>query len=201
MIKHFRQHCEQTLSFGLSVCPDGHRNEEKKYFFIRLSENIWEIKLLQRFWWQFGENYQKNYGAKLSFFYNDGAKLSWCQIVRFYYVSAKLIVFYLGPKLSVCLLGAKLSVCLLGAKLSVFTILVPNCPGAKLSGAKLSYHRCIYIFIYDTGMPSLQVSKDLQQAVNTEGIKSCERFCQCRWLCAPEEAPSWTLGDEKSLVS
>ena len=46
-----------------------------------------------------------------------GAKLSWCQIVHFYY---------------------------LGAKLSVFIILVPNCPlyylGAKLSGAKLSYH-------------------------------------------------------------
>ena len=30
--------------------------------------------------------------------------------------------------------GAKLS----GAKLSVFIMLVPNCPGAKLSGAKLS---------------------------------------------------------------
>ena len=29
-------------------------------------------------------------------------------------------------------LGAKLSVCLLDAKLSVFTILVPNYPGAKL---------------------------------------------------------------------
>ena len=50
-------------------------------------------------------------GAKFS-----GAKLSWCQIFRFYY---------------------------LGAKLSVFIILEPNCPlyylGAKLSGAKLSY--------------------------------------------------------------
>ena len=51
-----------------------------------------------------------------------GAKLSWCQIVHFYY---------------------------LGAKLSAFIILVPNCPlyylgaklsGAKLSGAKLSYN-------------------------------------------------------------
>ena len=46
-----------------------------------------------------------------------GAKLSGCQIVHFYY---------------------------LGAKLSAFIILVPNCPpyylGAKLSGAKLSYH-------------------------------------------------------------
>ena len=30
--------------------------------------------------------------------------------------------------------GAKLS----GAKMSVFIMLVPNCPGAKLSGAKLS---------------------------------------------------------------
>ena len=28
-----------------------------------------------------------------------------------------------------------------GAKLSVFIMLVPNCPGAKLSGAKLSYHQ------------------------------------------------------------
>ena len=50
-----------------------------------------------------------------------GAKLSWCQIVRFQIV--------LVPN---CL----------GAKLSVFIILVPNCPlyylGAKLSGAKLS---------------------------------------------------------------
>ena len=80
-------------------------------------------------------------------FYNDSAKLSWCQIVHFYYVGAKLVVFYLGAKLSVCLLGAKLSVCLLGAKLSVcllgaklsvFTIFVPNCPGAKLSN-----HQCI----------------------------------------------------------
>ena len=52
-----------------------------------------------------------------------GAKLSWCQIVHFYY---------------------------LGAKLSAFIILVPNCPlyylgaklsGAKLSGAKLSYNQ------------------------------------------------------------
>merc|ERR1711884_71482 len=52
-----------------------------------------------------------------------GAKLSRCQIVRFYY---------------------------LGAKLSAFIILVPNCPlyylgaklsGAKLSGAKLSYNQ------------------------------------------------------------
>ena len=31
--------------------------------------------------------------------------------------------------------GAKLS----GAKLSVFIMLVPNCPGTKLSGAKLSW--------------------------------------------------------------
>merc|ERR1711884_80714 len=57
-------------------------------------------------------------GAKLS-----GAKLSGCQIVRFYF---------------------------LGAKLSAFIILVPNCllyylgtklSGAKLSGAKLSYNQ------------------------------------------------------------
>ena len=52
----------------------------------------------------------------------------------FQYVAAKLS----AAKFSY--LGAKLSVCLLGAKLSVFTILVPNCLGAKLSCAKLSYH-------------------------------------------------------------
>merc|ERR1711873_40780 len=82
----------------------------------------------------FGYNCKKRHffhffcpGAKLS-----GAKLSWCQIVHFYYLGAKFSAFiilvpncplyYLGAKLS----GAKLS----GAKLS----------GAKLSGAKLSYN-------------------------------------------------------------
>ena len=108
--------------------------------------------------------------------------LCWCHLIVFLILVPNCLFAFLVPN---CL----------------FAFLVPNCPGAKLSGAKLSYHQCIYIFIYDTGIPSLQVSKDLQQAVNTEGIKSCERFCQCRWLCAPEEAPSWTLGDEKSLVS
>ena len=44
--------------------------------------------------------------------------LSWCQIVRFYY---------------------------LGAKLSVFIILVPNCPLYYL-GAKLSYNLYLYTF-------------------------------------------------------
>ena len=36
--------------------------------------------------------------------------------------------------------GAKLS----GAKLSFFIMLVPNCPGAKLSGAKLSGAKLSY---------------------------------------------------------
>ena len=36
--------------------------------------------------------------------------------------------------------GAKLS----GAKLSLFIILVPICPGAKLPGAKLSYHQFFF---------------------------------------------------------
>ena len=52
----------------------------------------------------------------------------------------------LVPNCPLSYYGAKLSVCLFGAKLSVFTILVPycpmpNCPDAKLSGAKLSYHQ------------------------------------------------------------
>ena len=109
MIKHFRQHCEQTLSFGLSVCPDGHRNEEKKYFFIRLSENIWEIKLLQRFWWQFGENYQKNYGAKLSFFIMMVPNCPGAKFSVFTMLVPNLLFFILVPN---CL----------------FAFLVPNCP-------------------------------------------------------------------------
>ena len=57
-----------------------------------------------------------------------GAKLSWCQIVHFYYLSAKLSAFIiLVPNCPLYYLGAKLS----SAKLS----------GAKLSGAKLSYNR------------------------------------------------------------
>ena len=65
----------------------------------------------------------------------------------FYNVDAKLSVFtMLVPNCPFYYLGAKLSVCLFGAKLSVFTILVPYCPmpnclGAKLSGAKLPYHQ------------------------------------------------------------
>ena len=56
-----------------------------------------------------------------------GAKLSGCQIVRFYYLGAKLSSFIiLVPNCPLYYLGAKLS----GAKLS----------GAKLSGAKLSYN-------------------------------------------------------------
>ena len=57
-----------------------------------------------------------------------GAKLSWCQIVHFYYLGAKLSAFIiLVPNCPLYYLGAKLS----GAKLS----------GAKFSGAKLSYNR------------------------------------------------------------
>ena len=56
-----------------------------------------------------------------------GAKLSWCQIVHFYYLGAKLSAFIiLVPNCPLYYLGAKLS----GAKLS----------SAKLSGAKLSYN-------------------------------------------------------------
>ena len=64
----------------------------------------------------------------------------------FYNVGAKLSVFtMLVPNRPFSYLSAKLSGCLLGAKLSVFTTLVPNCPvpncpGAKLSSVKLSYH-------------------------------------------------------------
>ena len=56
-----------------------------------------------------------------------GAKLSGCQIVRFYNLCAKLSAFIiLVPNCPLYYLGAKLS----GAKLS----------GAKLAGAKLSYN-------------------------------------------------------------
>ena len=42
--------------------------------------------------------------------------------------------------------GAKLSVFYyVGAKLSVFIMLVPNCPGAKLSGAKLSWCQIVLV--------------------------------------------------------
>ena len=60
--------------------------------------------------------------------YCPGAKLSWCQIVHFYYLCVKLSAFIiLVPNCPLYYLGAKLS----GAKLS----------GAKLSGAKLSYNQ------------------------------------------------------------
>ena len=57
-------------------------------------------------------------------FYYVGAKLSWCQIVR-----CQIVRFYY--------VGAKLSWCQI---VRCQIVLVPNCPGAKLSGAKLSYH-------------------------------------------------------------
>merc|ERR1711963_350395 len=80
-----------------------------------------------------------------------GAKLSWCQIVRFYYLGAKL-----SPLLSCCqIVRCQIVRCQIvlvpncpGAKLSTFIILVPNCPlyylGAKLSGAKLSSAKLSY---------------------------------------------------------
>ena len=34
MIKHFWQYLEQILSFGVSMCPVRHRNEEKGYFLL-----------------------------------------------------------------------------------------------------------------------------------------------------------------------
>ena len=49
-------------------------------------------------------------------FYYVGTKLSWCQIVRFYYVGAKLS-------------GCQIVRCQI--------VLVPNCPGAKLSYNRL----------------------------------------------------------------
>merc|ERR1712012_1418313 len=76
-----------------------------------------------------------NYNLDVIFFlvpncplYYVGAKLSWCQIVqcqivRFYYV------------------GAKLSWCQI---VRCQIVLVPNCPGAKLSSAKLSGAKLSY---------------------------------------------------------
>ena len=60
----------------------------------------------------------------------------WCQIVCFIMLAPNVYFPILVPN----------SLFAFGAKLSVNTILVPNCPvpnhlGAKLSGAKLSYHR------------------------------------------------------------
>merc|ERR1712240_761468 len=60
-----------------------------------------------------------------------GAKLSWCQIVHFYYLGAKL-----SPLLSWCqIVRCQIVRCQIvlvpncpGTKLSTFIILVPNCP-------------------------------------------------------------------------
>ena len=46
--------------------------------------------------------------------------------------------FFLVPNCPFYYVGAKLSWCQI-ARCQI--VLVPNCPGAKLSGAKLSYHR------------------------------------------------------------
>ena len=59
-------------------------------------------------------------------------------------------------------------------------------------------------FKFDRNVPVLKILEELHPSDGASadflGIKSCERLCQCRPR-GPEEAPSWTLGDEKSLVS
>ena len=97
-------------------------------------------------------------------FHYVGAKLSRCQIVRFFYIGAlflclfftKLYVFttlvqncrgvkLFGAKFSVFFYLGALFVCLLFTKLYVFTMLVPDCQGVKLCGAKLSFPMIVFI--------------------------------------------------------
>ena len=80
-----------------------------------------------------------------------GAKLSWCQIV-FFSLRCQIVPFTLQCQIVMvpnCPILHSWCQIVLGAKLSSFTLLVPNCPGAKLSsvpnclvpncpGAKLS---------------------------------------------------------------
>ena len=91
-----------------------------------------------------------------------GAKLSWCQIVHFYY---------------------------LGAKLSAFIILVPNCPlyylgaklsGVKLSGAKLSYNELAtlarilgYFDIFYFGLICFEFLHRMQLPGNLKPCEGC----------------------------
>ena len=96
-------------------------------------------------------------GAKLSVLH-CGAKLSWCQIVLFslrcqivpFTLRCQIVPFSWRCQIVPFSLRCQI---VLGAKLSSFTLLVPNCPGAKLSsvpncprcqivqGAKLSPNR------------------------------------------------------------
>ena len=62
--------------------------------------------------------------------------------------------------------GAKLS----GAKLSVFIMLVPNCPGAKLSGAKLSGAKLSYHLLrlgseFSTDKEDFELSEMIQDTL------------------------------------
>ena len=112
----------------------------------------------------FDENYPKNCGAKLSDLW------FWYQIVRFYYVGAKLSVFtMLVPNCSFLLCWCQI-VCLpswrqiVPCQIARCLILVPNCPfsyfGAKLSfcllGVKLFYHQCystLMVFLFNRIVP------------------------------------------------
>ena len=88
-----------------SVCVPWRAQEwRKKLLFIRLSENIWQIKGLQRFWWQFWWKISKKIAVPNCPFYNDSAKLS-----IFTMLVPNLLFFILVPN---CL----------------FAFLVPNCP-------------------------------------------------------------------------
>ena len=83
-----------------------------------------KLNLKDHFWQNFGQKF--SFGVIVCPF---GHKLSWCQVVR-----CQIVRFYY--------VGAKLSWCQI---VRCQIVLVPNCPGAKLSdaklsGAKLSYH-------------------------------------------------------------
>jgi len=122
-------------SCGVSVCLVGYRDAEEGNFLLIFFLNILKksnyFVLFFLLFYFIEEIIWLNYNLDVIFFlvpscplYYVGDKLSWCQIVRFYCV------------------GAKLSWCQI---VRCQIVLVPNCPGAKLSGvklsgAKLSYH-------------------------------------------------------------
>ena len=105
--------------------------------------------------------FAKDDGAKLSVLH-CGAKLSWCQIVLFslwcqivpFTLRCQIVLFSWRCQIVPFSLRCQI---VLGAKLSSFTLLVPNCPGAKLSsvpncprcqivlGAKLSPNQFVYL--------------------------------------------------------
>ena len=67
--------------------------------------------------------------------FHCGAKLSWCQIVLFS-LRCQIVLFPLRCQIVLvpnCPILHSWCQIVLGAKLSSFTLLVPNCPGAKLS--------------------------------------------------------------------